>query len=123
MAAEIAALLIAADFATVDGPAQPAEFLRHMADTWNYNMERRTYAVNTDLARQVGVEGYYVRITPPPVPTGPLRPCRDSFPSRIVPLGSFECAGGGDRQPGCARAGALRPARARRSANPEHRSR
>ncbi|MFZ0684189.1 MAG: glucan 1,4-alpha-glucosidase [Terriglobales bacterium] len=66
MAAEISALLIAADMAQSMGEEQPAEFLRHMADTWNFNMERRTYAVNTDLARQVGVEGYYVRITPPP---------------------------------------------------------
>jgi glucoamylase len=66
MAAEISALLIAADFAQSMGQSQPAEFLRHMADTWNFNIERRTYAVNTDLARQIGVEGYYVRITPPP---------------------------------------------------------
>ncbi len=66
MAAEISALLIAADFAQAMGESLPAEFLRHMADTWNFNIERRTYAVNTDLARQVGVEGYYVRITPPP---------------------------------------------------------
>jgi len=66
MAAEISALLIAADFAQSMGQSQPAEFLRDMADTWNFNIERRTYAVNTDLARQVGVEGYYVRITPPP---------------------------------------------------------
>ena len=36
-----------------------------MADTWNDNIERWTYAMNTDLARQIGVEGYYVRITPP----------------------------------------------------------
>ena len=36
-----------------------------MADTWNDNIERWTYALNTDLARQIGVEGYYVRITPP----------------------------------------------------------
>ncbi|SPE43616.1 Glucan 1,4-alpha-glucosidase (fragment) [Candidatus Sulfotelmatobacter sp. SbA7] len=66
MAAEISALLIAADFAQSMGESLPAEFLRHMADTWNFNIERRTYAVNTDLARQIGVEGYYVRITPPP---------------------------------------------------------
>jgi glucoamylase len=68
MAAEISALLIAADFAQSMGQSysQPAEFLRHMADTWNFNIERRTYAVNTDLAHQIGVEGYYVRITPPP---------------------------------------------------------
>jgi len=36
-----------------------------MADTWNDNIERWTYAVNSDLAREVGVEGYYVRIAPP----------------------------------------------------------
>ncbi|MGA9354077.1 MAG: glucan 1,4-alpha-glucosidase [Terriglobales bacterium] len=70
MAAEIAALLIGADFADEMGLPQPAEFLRDMADTWNFNMERRTYATNTDLARQVGVEGYYVRITPPPTADG-----------------------------------------------------
>jgi len=70
MAAEISALLIAAEFADEMGLPQPAEFLRSMADTWNFNIERRTYALNTDLARQVGVEGYYVRITPPPTADG-----------------------------------------------------
>jgi len=65
LGAEICALLIAADIAqSIDG-AGPAEFLRQMADTWNDNIERWTYAVNTDLARQFGVQGYYVRITPP----------------------------------------------------------
>jgi glucoamylase len=64
LAAEISALLIAADLAQSMGFAQPAEFLRQMADTWNDNIERWTYAVNSDLARQIGVEGYYVRITP-----------------------------------------------------------
>jgi glucoamylase len=47
------------------GQEKPAEFLRQIADTWNDNIERWTYAVNSDLARQIGVEGYYVRITPP----------------------------------------------------------
>jgi len=42
----------------------PAEFLRQNADTWNDNIERWTYAENSDLARQVGVDGYYVRIAP-----------------------------------------------------------
>src|SRR5229473_2544932 len=64
LAAEVAALLVAADLAEMMGQAQPAEFLRQMADTWNDNIERWTFAVNSDLARQVGVEGYYVRITP-----------------------------------------------------------
>jgi len=64
LAAEVAALLVAADLAEVMGQPQPAEFLRQMADTWNDNIERWTYAVNSDLARRLGVEGYYVRITP-----------------------------------------------------------
>src|SRR5271170_6577331 len=67
LAAEISALLAAADIAESLGQsyAQPAEFLREIADTWNDNIERWTYAVNSDLAKQVGVEGYYVRIAPP----------------------------------------------------------
>ncbi|MGA3090836.1 MAG: glucan 1,4-alpha-glucosidase [Terriglobales bacterium] len=65
LAAEISALLIAADFAQSMGHPRSAEFLRENADTWNDNIERWTYAVNSDLARQLGVEGYYVRIAPP----------------------------------------------------------
>ena len=80
MAAEISALLIAADLAQELGQSQAAEFLRAMADTWNFNMERRTYAVNTDLARQVGVEGYYVRITPPPSADGVASPLQGFVP-------------------------------------------
>jgi glucoamylase len=64
LAAEISALLIAADLAQSIGQSQPAEFLRQMADTWNDDIERWTYAMNSHLAREVGVEGYYVRITP-----------------------------------------------------------
>ena len=80
MAAEILALLIAADLAQELGQSQAAEFLRAMADTWNFNMERRTYAVDTDLARQVGVEGYYVRITPPPGADGAASPLQGFVP-------------------------------------------
>ncbi len=80
MAAEIAALLVAADLAQSMGQSRAAEFLRHMADTWNFNIERRTYAVNTDLARQIGVEGYYVRITPPPSGDGAASPLQGFVP-------------------------------------------
>jgi glucoamylase len=65
LAAEITALLVAADLAEAMGQASRAEFLRENADTWNDNIERWTYAINSDLAHEVGVEGYYVRITPP----------------------------------------------------------
>src|SRR5580658_8909534 len=88
MAAEISALLIAADMAEALGEARAAEFLRHMADTWNFNIERRTYAVNTDLARQVGVEGYYVRITPPPSGDGAASPLQGFVPIKNCAPGS-----------------------------------
>ena len=65
LAAEISALLVAADLAHDMNLPRQAEFLRQMADTWNENIERWTYAMNSDLSRQIGVEGYYVRITPP----------------------------------------------------------
>ena len=65
LAAEVAALLCAADFAQALGEAGMADYLRDTADTWNDGIERWIYAEGTDLARQVGVEGYYVRIAPP----------------------------------------------------------
>src|SRR5262245_4861318 len=65
LAAEIAALLAAADIAELVGKAEAAEFLRETADGWNDNIERWCYAVDTDLARRLEVEGYYVRIAPP----------------------------------------------------------
>ena len=92
MAAEIAALLIAADMAERLGHAKPAEFLRAMADTWNFNIERRTYAADTDLARQVGVEGYYVRITPPPSGDGAASPLQGYVPIKNRAAGSSQAA-------------------------------
>ena len=88
MAAEISALLIAADMAESMDQPEAADFLRHMADTWNFNIERRTYAVNTDLARQIGVEGYYVRITPPPDGEGAASPLQGFVPIKNRAIGS-----------------------------------
>jgi glucoamylase len=65
LAIEIAALLAAADIADLVNQKEIALYLRETADTWNENIERWIYATNTDLARQVGIEGYYVRISPP----------------------------------------------------------
>ncbi len=64
LAVEIAALLAAADFFEQAGERDSAEFLRQTADIWNDHIEHWTYVTGTDLAAQVGVEGYYVRITP-----------------------------------------------------------
>jgi glucoamylase len=65
LAAEIAALLAAADIADLTGHSDAASTLRDTADAWNDNIERWIYATGGDLAQQIGVDGYYVRIAPP----------------------------------------------------------
>ncbi len=64
LAVEIAALLVAADFADAAGEGIAAAYLRETADIWNANIERWTYVVGTDLAARLGIDGYYVRIAP-----------------------------------------------------------
>ena len=68
MAAEIAALLIAADLADGHGEAPVAIYLRETADAWNDIIDEQLYVGGTELARRVGVDGYYVRIAPPEMP-------------------------------------------------------
>jgi len=65
LAVEISGLLAAADLADAVGQADIANYFRETADAWNDNIERWTYATGSDLARQIGVEGYYIRIAPP----------------------------------------------------------
>ncbi|HEY4677235.1 MAG TPA: glycoside hydrolase family 15 protein, partial [Candidatus Angelobacter sp.] len=65
LAVEIAGLLAAADLAEAVKESAIATYLRDLADTWNDNIERWTYSTNGGLARQIGVDGYYVRIAPP----------------------------------------------------------
>jgi glucoamylase len=87
LAVEISGLLAAADLADVVGEKVIAQYLRETADTWNDNVERWTYATDTDLARQIGVEGYYVRIAPPETdcassPTGGFVPIKNRPPGQ-----------------------------------------
>jgi glucoamylase len=65
LAVEISALLAAADIADLTGHPDQAQTMRDTADAWNDNIERWVYATGTDLAQQLGIEGYYVRIAPP----------------------------------------------------------
>lgn len=64
LAAEIAALLVAADLAELHDSAEIAHYLRETADGWNDDIERWTYVTGTPTARDLGVDGYYVRIAP-----------------------------------------------------------
>jgi glucoamylase len=67
LAAEIAALLAAADIADLNKEKAIAKFLRETADMWNSNIERWIYATGTDLAVKYEVDGYYVRISSPDI--------------------------------------------------------
>ena len=62
LAAEIAALLVAAEWAEKSGEPELAPYLRDTADSWNAQIERWLYVSDTPLARKCGVQGYYVRI-------------------------------------------------------------
>jgi glucoamylase len=59
----IAALVEAGAF--LDGEAR--EFALRLADCWNAHVEDWTFVENTPLAREIGVNGYYIRTVPPDV--------------------------------------------------------
>ncbi|MBI2862414.1 MAG: glucan 1,4-alpha-glucosidase [Chloroflexi bacterium] len=87
LAVEVAALLIASDLADSNREPVVATYFRETADVWNACIERWTYVKDTDLARQIGVEGYYVRIAPPevaeaPSPTEGFVPIKNRPPSQ-----------------------------------------
>lgn len=65
LATMIAALLAAADWADAAGEDDLATYLRETADTWDAAIDGWLYVRGTDLARRVGVDGYYARILPP----------------------------------------------------------
>ena len=65
LAVEIASLLAAADIAFILDEQEMAQYLQQTADAWNEGIERWCYVKDTPLARDLGVEGYYVRIAPP----------------------------------------------------------
>lgn len=70
LAVEIAALLAAADLADRIALTHLSTYLRETADIWNAMVEHWTYATGTPIAHQVGVDGYYVRISPPEIADG-----------------------------------------------------
>ncbi len=87
LAAEISALLAAADIADLTGHGEQASVMRDAADAWNDNIERWVYATGGELAQQLGIEGYYVRIAPPetdgaPSPTQGFVPIKNRPPGQ-----------------------------------------
>ncbi|MFN2292261.1 MAG: glucan 1,4-alpha-glucosidase [Anaerolineae bacterium] len=89
LAVEIAALLVAADLAEAQAETEVANYLRETADAWNANIERWTYVTDTELAQDMGLEGYYVRIAPPEAaeassPAGGFVPIKNRPPSDMT---------------------------------------
>src|SRR5216684_1729065 len=87
LAAEISALLAAADIADLTGHSDAVSTLRDAADAWNDNIERWVYATGGDLAQQIGVEGYYVRIAPPDTDDAAASPTQGFVPIKNRPPG------------------------------------
>ena len=86
LAAEISALLAGADIADLTGHSDQAVTMRDTADAWNDNIERWVYATGGDLAQQLGIEGYYVRIAPPST-DGAASPTQGFVPIKNRPPG------------------------------------
>lgn len=89
LAVEMAALVVAADLAEEAGEPVTGPYLRETADTWNQGIDRWTYVRGTELARKVGVEGYYARIAPPEVADADS-PSRGFVPIKNRPIDQSE---------------------------------
>jgi len=86
LAAEISALLAGAEIADLTEHSDQAQTMRDVADAWNDNIERWTYANGGDLAQQLGISGYYVRIAPPDT-DGAASPTQGFVPIKNKPPG------------------------------------
>jgi glucoamylase len=86
LAAEISALLAGAEIADLTGHPDQAQTMRDTADAWNDNIERWVYSSDGDLAQQLGVPGYYVRIAPPNT-DGAASPTQGFVPIKNRPPG------------------------------------
>jgi len=61
----ISALLAAADIADESQESDLGRLFREFADFYNSKIEEWTYVSNTQISKELGIEGYYVRIAPP----------------------------------------------------------
>jgi glucoamylase len=62
VAAEIAAILAAANMADLNHESSMGTYLREIADVWHTSIDRWMYAAGTDWCRRFAVQGYYLRI-------------------------------------------------------------
>jgi glucoamylase len=84
VAAEIAALLAAADLADAHDEPGPAAYLRETADAWHDCIDHWMYATGNDRDSRFNVAGYYVRVAPIDDEDGVSR-LQSSIPVKNVP--------------------------------------
>jgi glucoamylase len=83
MAVEVAALLAAAELAESLGRIDESEFLRETADIWNEAIDEYSYVEGTELGEKYGVQGYYIRISPPDASAKPLQTLQLRLPNLL----------------------------------------
>lgn len=66
LAIAISALVVSADYFD----AEEREYLLALADSWNERIEEWTYAEQGPLGADLGIDGYYVRMSPKPAEGG-----------------------------------------------------
>ncbi len=76
----IAALLIVADLADEHDEPQLGRLFRETADDYYAFIDDWLYAEGTPLARELGIDGYYVRIAPPAILAGDVPLSRTTVP-------------------------------------------
>lgn len=76
IATQIAALLVAAEFFERKELHEEAQYLRETADWWNERIEDWVYVTDTWLAKEIGVDGYYVRAASKDLFDGTPQPSR-----------------------------------------------
>ncbi len=84
VAAEVAALVVAAQLAEAAGEDATEIHLLETADAWNGSIERWLYVAGTELAYRHGVDGYYVRVAEPDRADAPS-PCLGFVPIKNRP--------------------------------------
>jgi len=73
VAAEITALLVASELATLNGEPDVSAYLRETADAWYACIDDWMYAAGNDRNARFDVDGYYVRVAPVDDDGGALR--------------------------------------------------
>jgi glucoamylase len=84
VAAQIVALLVAAELAELNGEPDIAGYVRETADAWYACIDHWMYATGDDRNSRFEVDGYYVRVAPVEDGDGPSR-LQTSVPVKNVP--------------------------------------